>query len=293
MIKRSIILSVIVPMVQANDIEGLRAFFAMDANPAADRGTYEYHANKFVRFLDTGKLEFSIFAESGNIKLPFLAFSSLAVATCPGMGSCADYCYSMRAWRYPAAMFRQIQNTLLLANESGRDMIRAEFARILNKRKFAEKDRVDFRLYVDGDFSNESDMGFWFDLIRDNPKVAAYGYSKSWGVFRAYQNAGNTFPSNYVLNLSSGSAYEGDAEITRYMESLPVTRGHFVAVPIKTDRKYSAPKGEYREPGYRAAVREAFQEKAFVCPGQCGTCTGKGHACGISSIGVPIVIGIH
>jgi hypothetical protein len=293
MINRQTILSTIIPAVQNRDIDALRAFFAADADVNATPGTYAYHAAKFVKFLDSGNPEFSIFSENGNSKLPFLAFSALAIASCPGMGACADYCYSMRAWRYPAALFRQIQNSLLLQTVDGRTDIRAEFYRTLDMRAFRDRPAIDFRLYVDGDFSDVSDMCFWFDLLKSTPQVDAYGYSKSWDVFRAYHAAGNTFPENYALNLSSGSIHENDTELTAFMESLPVTRGHFVAVPIKADRKYSATKGEYREAGYRSAVREAFNGKAFVCPGQCGSCTGKGHACGMPTMKTAIVIGIH
>ena len=35
-------------------------------------------------------------------------------------------------------------------------------------------------------------------------------------------------------------------------------------------------------------------DKVFACPGRCGTCTPKGHACGSRALtGVPIVIATH
>ena len=40
-----------------------------------------------------------IFKHDGNGKLPFYCFSSLPGVTCPGAGSCLDWCYSFKAWR--------------------------------------------------------------------------------------------------------------------------------------------------------------------------------------------------
>lgn len=70
-------------------------------------------------------LRWGILAGDGNQKLPFVAYSELPMATCPGAGSCGVYkkdsrsgapasgwCYSFKAWRYPAAFTRQFLNTL-------------------------------------------------------------------------------------------------------------------------------------------------------------------------------------
>jgi hypothetical protein len=54
----------------------------------------------------------------GNGKLPFMAYSELPMATCPGAGDCSvwsnqsGWCYSFKAWRYPDAFARQFLNTL-------------------------------------------------------------------------------------------------------------------------------------------------------------------------------------
>ena len=64
---------------------------------------------------------FSIFAETGNVKLPFVSFSTLPGFSCPGAGECLKFCYSYRAWRYPAGFLRQLQNTILLQTARGRD----------------------------------------------------------------------------------------------------------------------------------------------------------------------------
>jgi hypothetical protein len=78
---------------------------------------------KLARIAETGKPEFTVIAK-GNGKLPFLAFSSLpGRGFCPGAGDCLKFCYSFRAWRYPAAFSRQAQNSILMQTETGRAAI--------------------------------------------------------------------------------------------------------------------------------------------------------------------------
>ncbi len=129
---------------------------------------------KFEEFLYTGIPQFKIFTK-GNGKLPFYSFSSLPGVTCPGAGDCLKFCYSFRSWRYPAAFFRQIQNTILLMSDTGREHLRLEFNKL--------KPNHDFRLYVDGDFDSLETMKFWMDLLKSRPDIRAYGYSKSWELF--------------------------------------------------------------------------------------------------------------
>jgi hypothetical protein len=104
---------------------------------------------------------------------------------------------------------------------------------------------------------------------------------------RAFGDA--AFPSNYRLNLSSGSRYGDD--VAKQLESLPVYRGQFIAVP-----SIKATSDNRRE--YAASVRDSAKalghDRVFVCPGKCGECTQSGHACGLNKFqAVTIAIGIH
>lgn len=264
------------------------------------RGTWKYFLLRFARHLDAGSLPHEIFAMDGNVKLPFVAFSTLPIVTCPGAGACAGidaaggapdlsaaFCYSLRAWRYPAAFLRQAMNTLLLR---------------FNRRAIIEAFRalpqdITLRLYVDGDFDSESTALFWFNLLRQRPDVDCYGYSKSWQVL---EKLAAHAPANYRLNLSSGGI-DDSPEYRDRMRALPMTRGDFIALPIDGD----FPRGfaRYASPEYHRAVRAAAAAaglgRVFSCPGTCGTCTGAGHACGATRddgsdlVQITIVNGIH
>jgi hypothetical protein len=254
----------------------------------AKGGHWELFGNKFINFLNTGNPEFSIFADSGNIKLPFLSFSSLAIATCPGAGDCANFCYSLKAWRYPAAFFRQLQNAILMQTTQGKQKILQALDYQLNRKKFRSMDKVDFRLYVDGDFSSLSDVEFWFTALNNRPQLQAYGYSKSFNELLAYTG---TIPVNYVLNISSGHSH--DQKTVNRVKALRFTRNEFIAV--KTDTKIKAT--DLAKPETRKLVRDKFKAltglNSFACPGRCGSCTKAGHACGNPAVKMPIVIPLH
>ena len=251
------------------------------------RGTWAYFAHKFARWIDDNtpsNTPFSVWSLTGNTKLPFAAFSAAPIVTCPGAGAgaCADWCYSFKGWGYPAAYFRQIQNTLLMSKSLGR--------RIVAEKTTGLPMGIDCRLYVDGDLANIAQVAFWMAQINGRPDLNVYGYSKSWRELLEYDRVGGKWPSNYCLNLSNG----GNAEHLRDdVSRLPIVRGNFLGVDI--DKRLS---GQYGTTAYKTAVRTAAAaagiSRPFVCPGKCGSCTPKGHLCGRkAATGVSVVIGVH
>ena len=264
-----------------NDIPGIIAILENYLKDVKNikTSTNEYYINKFLNWLQNGgKLPHSVFI-IGNKKLPFLSFSTLPAVTCSGAGICLDYCYSFKAWRQPSAFFRQVQNTLLMNDF---DIIKQELNKTLylkngNLRKaFKDMNKIDFRLYVDGDYSTEKDLLNWMELLKEFPYINSYGYSKSLHLFLKLYDQGYKFPSNYVLNLSNGGIYDSLMPI---LQDLYFVRGKFTAVKIS--------KGEN--------IREKFNKKIFICPGLCGKCTNKGHACGNMNTfnNIEIVIPVH
>jgi len=236
---------------------------------------------KLKAFLQDGSPRFSIMAKEGNGKLPFLAFSSLAgKGFCIGAGDCLNFCYSFKAWRYPAAFCRQAQNSALLQSDSGREHILSaidKFEPVLGA--------IDFRLYVDGDFTGVADIAFWMEALTARPWLITYGYSKSWQSFIDYKGV---VPSNYKLNLSSGSKY-GDS-VKDKLKAFDYVRGEFVAVSIGSSVKST----DHADRAHQATLRKAYGSKAYTCTGKCGDCTPIGHACGSDRFkGIDIIIAVH
>lgn len=228
-----------------------------------------YYAKKFLRFMESGNPEFTLFTK-GNSKLPFLSWSTLPGVNCPGAGPCLLFCYSFKAWRYPSAYFRQLQNTILERHNP--EVIRAELDRILSLPSYSGR-RVDLRLYVDGDFPNLDIMAEWFNTLENRPRIAAYGYSKSLPLFIEYESNGGKVPGNYALNGSSGGRFD---DIAALLQNRPYFRGTYegfnLGHKVKPGNMTSAEKREIR--------KMAGAGKVFICPGPCGSCTSIGHACG-------------
>jgi hypothetical protein len=255
------------------------------------RGTWGENIEKMLAFLSDRKPRFSIFAK-GNGKLPFAAFSVLPLVSCPGSGACKNWCYSLKAWRYPAAFFRQLQNLILLMSPEGRKTVAEAWNKL---RKGAH-----VRLYVDGDIHSLEILEYWQNLCRQRSDLQVYGYSKSWGIFLRFDGE---WASNYTLNLSSGSKFVNSPKVKEQISALPIVRGEFVAVPVaskapKRNLKTGQPLNPAAWQSHRlevlAAAKKLGMGKVFVCPGLCGFCANGKHACGNRAFnGIPIVIGIH
>lgn len=264
--------------VAKKDIPG--AIAAIDIILLTEKGAHWVRdLNKLKAFLLDGAPRFSIFAKDGNGKLPFLAFSSLpGKGFCVGAGDCLSFCYSFKAWRYPAAFCRQVQNSVLL--QSGQDHILTALD------KFKPKaGAIYFRLYVDGDFTGVSDIQFWMEALTARPWLLTYGYSKSWQSFLDYKGI---VPSNYKLNLSSGSKYGDD--VKDKLKAFDYVRGEFIAVSV--GHKVATQDHAKRE--HQAILRQVYAKKAYTCTGKCGDCTPIGHACGSDRFkGIDIIIAVH
>ena len=233
------------------------------------KGGAVYYALKFLRFMESGKPEFTLFAK-GNSKLPFLSWSTLPGVNCPGAGDCLNWCYSFKAWRYPAAYFRQLQNTILERHNP--EVIRAELDRILTLPSYSGR-RVNLRLYVDGDFPDLDIMADWFQTLEDRQRIAAYGYSKSLPLFMEYESNGGKVPGNYALNGSNGGRFDNIAAL---LQNKPYFRGTYEGINIGSKIKPIDMTGAQK----REIRALAGPGKVFICPGPCGKCTSAGHACG-------------
>ena len=286
-------------LIGSNDLAALGAELrqVIKAEDKPDWIKYLGRLHTFVLVLECGQTPtapFSIYGES-NDKLgdDFLTYSQLIGGDhCPGAGECLDYCYSKKAHRYPAAWCRQAQNAILARSDTGRALLVTALDNKLLERKYKELDQVTFRLFVDGDFISTQAVLFWMDVLRDRPRLSCYGYSKSFnellaaGVVLDIQD--KQWPVNYILNVSDGHRHSPG--MVKSIESLPITRGRFVTVkmPYKVQSKMHADRG------HQIKLRDVYGAKAFTCPGKCGDCTPKGHACGSSRFNdVDIIIAVH
>jgi len=259
-------------------------------------GTWEWVLLRMAAAIDNGTDAFQLFSMEGNTKVPYVCWSVLPVVTCPGMGACGKYCYSLTAWRNPSAYGRQLWCTIVL---------RFYRRRIIDAWRALPENLI-VRLYVDGDIDSFGTLLFWMNLCGQRPDLRVYGYTKSWDLLLQWHAEGRPFPANYMVNVSSGSRFDDDAEMRQRMLDLPVARGEFIVLKIKGEGTLW-PKGfeRYKSKAYHAAVLSEAKRlgiKGPSCGGDCGACgNGTPWCLGIapggnvkeSLIGLPILIGAH
>ena len=196
---------------------------------------------------------------------------------------CKIYCYSLKAFRYPGAFFRQCQNTILMKYNFN---IISKSLNKYNDIAIKNNTNIDFRLYVDGDFSNENELINWMTLLKQCKNIKSYGYSKSKHLFLELHNKGFKYPSNYKLNLSNGSKFDF---LDNDLLKLDFVRGRFIS--YKFDKKVNVLQLTKE---HKKEIRNNFKNKVFICPGLCNTCTNKGHACGSDTFkNMDIIIPVH
>ena len=273
-----------IQLLENNDLNECIKYLDNNINTGVDWIKYSNQFKILLKNLINNNYDyipFTILSTSGNTKLSFLSFSSLPVATCPGADECLKYCYSLKAWRYPSSFFRQCQNTLLMKYNF--QIIANELYKYNNKSKLKNIKR-DFRLYVDGDFKNLNDLINWMSLLKQCKNINSYGYSKSKHLFLELYKQGFKYPSNYKLNLSNGSKFDF---LDNDLLKLDFVRGHFTA--YKFDKKI---KLDNLTKDNKKEIRKHFNNKVFICPGICDTCTNKGHFCGLNN-NLRVVIPVH
>ena len=272
------------------DLRPVLEYIRANTNPNSKR--LKRDLAKLDRFVQTGQAQFSVWT-IGNDKLDFLSFSALPGGQfCPGKGECAKFCYSYKAWRNFTPFARQLQNSVLLDTEGGREQIRQQLDLQLKKRRFRNRE-VEMRLYVDGDFRHQEDIDFWFETIAARPILKVYGYSKSLNLFRNLWVTGGFVPENYILNLSEGGKYDHIHDFL-LAANIPWVRGRFVAVPTVRKRMKDITKADIRDMVQWAKEKYGPDSKNVVCPGKCGSCTKIGHICGSPKFkGYNVLISTH
>lgn len=233
------------------------------------RGTYGYFARRLISLLnndhalaqEVAKLGVPV---SGNMKLPFAAWSEMPVITCPGAGGvkpgviseygatsptkvpgCAEWCYSLKGLRNPSVWYSRMRNTIAMTKGLAFPAIETAVRRIVAANRKKGKKTV-LRIYVDGDFRSEKVIRGWMEVLgrlEDLTDFVAYGYSKSWKEFLALEDK-IRWPRNYRLNVSSGSRHPKSLE-SRMMEH-PVARGRFMAIdPIASLEEKFGPQAKW------------------------------------------------
>lgn len=129
--------------------------------------------------------------------------SSTGLTTCPMAGVCATGCYATMGsytWSTVAKAYEyRLQRTLAPQFQSE---VQAELDGAVRRAGRAGK-QVVIRIHDSGDFYSIGYIEKWFDIIRANPNVVFYAYTKQVPLFQSLRGQGRV-PANLTLIFSEG-----------------------------------------------------------------------------------------
>jgi len=118
----------------------------------------------------------SIFKVGTNTKLGkrIAAFSLPAVSTCPGRTRlCEGICYATSGF----FRFKNVRNSLASAYE---EACKPGFALRASEELRRRRSIEAVRIHPSGDFFGTSYVREWIEIVRSNPNVRFWGYTRSW-----------------------------------------------------------------------------------------------------------------
>ena len=125
--------------------------------------------------------------------------------TCPCAGACRNGCYALSG-RYLFANVKAKNYSRLALSESDQfiPVIDSEIKEIIGK----NPDKVVYvRIHDSGDFYNMAYAQKWFSIMRNNPDVKFYAYTKMVEMFQSL-TANGGIPENFKLIMSYGGTQD-------------------------------------------------------------------------------------
>lgn len=118
-----------------------------------------------------------IVISKGNSKVGNIpSFSLPALTTCPGKSDwCSSNCYANKISR----IYTNVRNSYTNNFESAED---TDFTSLMDTeiKKLSKKKINTFRIHVSGDMYSNEYIDKWISLIKANPSMTFYSYTRSW-----------------------------------------------------------------------------------------------------------------
>jgi hypothetical protein len=140
---------------------------------------------------------------SFNLPAGGYEFLGKKYTVCPGAGKCFNVCYAQQGtFRFKGSIKVRILNhqALLHLYQSGVSAVVESLDRLVKK---LPKTVAVVRLHDSGDFFSKWYVKVWLQVIRDNPEILFYVYTKSHPMF-----AGLSVPSNLRITSSYGGIWD-------------------------------------------------------------------------------------
>jgi hypothetical protein len=129
-------------------------------------------------------------------------FALPAINTCPGAGSCKQFCYAaLEQIRYPSA--NGYRNRMFELSKSA-EFIPTINGELIRLRKKSKGNKVAIRIHSSGDFYSAEYVLKWTAIAEQNPDIIFYAYTKSVAMFKHIQKNGISLPLNFIIIFSLG-----------------------------------------------------------------------------------------
>lgn len=155
--------------------------------------------------------------------------SSTGLITCPGALSCIKGCYARNGLYLMPSVKKSQEARLELTRDS--ELFIAVIDTELRKRKV----RV-LRIHDSGDFYSEAYRDSWFTIMRLNPGIKFYAYTKNLPLFHMVK-----LPVNFTLIASEGGKYDNRINVetnrhSRVFDSLEALKAAGYVDTTENDR---------------------------------------------------------
>lgn len=152
-----------------------------------------------------------------NFGIP--AFISQAgIKTCPLAGTCAKGCYAKQGayvWSNVSQAYeKRLESTLKQTFITEMDKLIKTKHKNLSK----QNKKLVIRIHDSGDFYNRKYLNKWLEIIKSNPEVIFYAYTKMIPLFKSVQ-----LPSNFIVIYSEGGQRDDliNSETDRHARVFP------------------------------------------------------------------------
>ena len=136
-------------------------------------------------------------------------FSLPSVSTCPGAGTCKQFCFAaLEELRYPSA--RNYRARMLELTKDAPSFIAAMAAEVTACIRRAKGKQVAIRIHASGDFYSPAYLQAWHCIATLCPSVQFYAYTKSVAIA---QRLAHQRPANLTLIYSLGGTMDSRIDL--------------------------------------------------------------------------------
>lgn len=128
------------------------------------------------------------------------------IKTCPNAGKCLNFCYASSGNYFFSNVIIAHHRNLNFVMNSPKEFIQTAIEEI-QKRKIKI-----LRIHDSGDFFSENYLNLWLEIIKENPMVQFYAYTKNIPLFRKFQKE---IPKNFTYIFSFGGTKDSEIDLKK------------------------------------------------------------------------------